>query len=434
MTLRSETVRLATALWMLTMLSTAQAQEPPTAPEPLNLDALVAEAVAGHPIVEVATSRAAAAAEVPSRVASPPDPWLSFGASNLRFDAPGLETSPMSGLVVGLNQGLPFPGRLIKRRELAEAGEELALARVLTTETMVALRVREQYWALFLAERTLAITEESGDVLNGLANAITARFSVGQGAQQDALQVQVAEARIRSVLAARREGLRTARRSLARAVGRPSGDALGETVPPPEFAPRDSAQTLRAFVAANPDLAAARREVTMAEAAVAEARSALAPDLGAGFSWRIRGVVPGDASAGADMFSAGLSVSLPVWAGSKQTAAIRERRAQRAAASAAEADLLLALETELTSLLDARERFDEELRIHEQQLLPQSDQALGASIEDYAVGRVGFVSVLQNWRVSLDVQLATETLRAGRARVEARIDALVGPPSPSEEN
>ena len=424
---------LAAALLSTAWVLPTAAEEPPGGVDSV-VEALVEEALGSHPVLAAARSRAEAASEVPSRVSSPPDPWLSFGASNLRVDAPGLDTSPMSGLVLGLNQGLPFPGRLARRRDLAAAGEELAMARVLSTETQVALRVRERYWGLYLAERSLAITEESAAVLDGLANAVTARFSVGEGAQQDALQVQVAEARVRSMLQARQEGVRTARRALARAVGRSPEASFAEVAAPPEFAPRDAEETRRRLLEANPQLAAARREVEVADAAVAEAKSALAPDLGAGVSWRIRGVVPGDASAGADMFSAGLSLSLPVWAATKQTAAIRERRARRVAAAGDEADLLLALESELGSLLDARQRLDEELRIHLEQLSPQSDQALSASIEDYAVGRVGFVSVLQNWRVALDVQLAVETLRSSRARVEARIDAITGIRTRTEEN
>ncbi len=360
----SPPLMLATTLVALLLLppSTALGGEPEP-PPPLDLEALVVEALQAHPAVQAAESRAAAAAEVPSRVASPPDPWLSFMASNVRVDAPGLDTSPMTGLVLGVNQGLPFPGLLLRRKELAGAVEQLAMARVASTETMVALRVRDRYWALHFAERALAITEESGAVLDSLADVVTARFSVGQGAQQDALQVQVAEGRLRSMLEARREGLRTARRDLAAAVGREPSAPMGVTDAPPAPPTRDPDGTLQAFGTANPELGVARQEVARTDAAIREARSALAPTLGAGFQWRFRGVVPGDASNGADMVSAGLQISLPVWAATKQTAAVRERRAQNAAATAAEEDLRLALETELQLLVEAHAGVEQGLEL-----------------------------------------------------------------------
>lgn len=423
------------AALLLTLLLVCPASSAWAQSDPVDLDGLIAEALASHPAGASSQASADAAGEVASRVSAPPDPWLSFGASNLRVDSPTLDSSPMSGLVLGVRQGLPFPGKLLKRRELADASAALATARVATTDTMIELRVKQAYWTLRYAEEAARITTESAAVIDDLADAITARFSVGQAAQQDALQVQVAEGRVRSMLQARKQAVVSARRRLESAVGRPPQGAVGPTRAFRPVPPLDRADALARLLDQNPELVTARRRVDVEEAAVREARADLAPDLGVAASYRIRDVVPGDGSNGADMVSGGLAISLPVWAAGKQAARVRERRLRVRAADAAIDDLRLALESELAALIDEAERLTEEIGIHQGQLEPQANQALDASVADYTVGGVGFVSVLDNWRVLLDVELATQALLTRRAVVIARIEALTGPLTvTSEEN
>ena len=117
------------AALLLTLLLVCPASSAWAQSDPVDLDGLIAEALASHPAGASSQASADAAGEVASRVSAPPDPWLSFGASNLRVDSPTLDSSPMSGLVLGVRQGLPFPGKLLKRRELADASAALATAR-----------------------------------------------------------------------------------------------------------------------------------------------------------------------------------------------------------------------------------------------------------------------------------------------------------------
>lgn len=176
----------------------------------------------------------------------------------------------------------------------------------------------------------------------------------------------------------------------------------------------------------SPQLAVAERKVETARAALDEARYDLWPDLGVGVAYRARAAAPGDMSQGADMISATLSISLPVYAGSKQNARIRESGAELGAASAARGDVALQVATALHRAVDEAERLDRELSLYSDELLPEADEALDASVEDYQVARVGFVSVLQNWYAYLDLQLARERLTMERAQTLALIRALIG--------
>jgi outer membrane protein TolC len=156
---------------------------------------LIATALRTRANLHARQSDIAAAEEVPSRVGSPPDPTFVTGASNLRIDDPTLDASAMSGITLGLTQAIPFPGKLHLRAEAARATTRV-LERVLTSEqARVALAVERAYWELWLAQESVRILSETERVLDMLSNAVVARFSVGEAAQQDALRCRRLTAR-----------------------------------------------------------------------------------------------------------------------------------------------------------------------------------------------------------------------------------------------
>lgn len=410
-----------------TIVSWLCAAAPVSAQDTLDLDALIVEALENHPDLRRVREGAAAAHEVPSQARSLPDPLFRFSAENFRFDDPGLDTAVMSGLVFGIVQPFPFPGKLPKRRDVAEARAAVLEEGVQLLEALVIERVQRAYWQLHFAERALEITRTNVGVIDTLTYVVHARFAVGQGAQQDALQAQVAHSRLRSQLQEREQAVRSARRTLNSAVGRPPTDELAPTEPPDQSSrAMDRTRIAQAVVSKSPFLEVARSEVSLQGKAVREAKYDRAPDLLIGANYRLRGVVPGDPSQGADMFSVTLGVSLPIWAGTKQKARVRELGHRLAEARAQEDSVLLEITTQLERLLDTVERLDAEIELYRRELLPEADQALDASISDYRVAEVGFVSVLQNWEAELEIQIAYERLITSREERVAEIEALTG--------
>jgi outer membrane protein TolC len=125
---------------------------------------------------------------------------LSVAVQNLRTDKPSLDGSPMSGIEIGLKQDIPFPGKLIRRSEVATEMARASDRSVKEEANLIALHVGEAYWRLHFAERAEGIALENEKVLGSLASTVLGRFSVGRGAQQDALQAQVAHGRARALV------------------------------------------------------------------------------------------------------------------------------------------------------------------------------------------------------------------------------------------
>ncbi len=417
-------ITLVSWLWMATPGS---AQDPSSEQNALELDALIIEALQNHPELRRVREGAAAAHEVPSQARSLPDPLFRFRAENFRVDNPGLETAAMSGLVLGVVQPFPFPGKLPKRRDVAEARATVADRGVELLEAVIIERVQRAYWQLHFAERAEQITRINVAVINTLTDVVHSRFAVGQGAQQDVLQAQVAHSRLRTELQEREQAARSGRRALNGAVGRPPDDELPPTQAP-NRSPRavDRVKLARTVLSESPFLDLARSQVDLQAQGVREAKYDRAPDLLIGVDYRFRGVVPGDLTQGADMFSVTFGLSLPIWARGKQKARIRESRYRLMEARALEDSVVLEITTRLERLIDVVERLNAEIELYQRELLPEADQALDASIADYQSARVGFVSVLQNWQTELELQVAHERLLSDREERLAEVETLTG--------
>lgn len=412
--------------FLLTSNGVARAQDA----RPLDLEALVREAVGRHPELRGVRRSAAAARQVPSRAGSLPDPMVSIQARSFRVDRPRLGADPMTGIELGLSQDVPFPGKLARRSEVAQAEAQVADQEVRTVQSEVALRVRRAYWQLHLAEQTERITSDNEKVLSSIADIVTNRFTVGLLAQQDVYQAQVAHSRVRADLEERKQAVVSGRRALNRASGRAPNEDLAPTGPPPEPSSLDRQQLLRAVRERNPAVLLDRARALGGERTVAEAQRDRWPDLQLGASYMFRGVVQGDPMSGADMFSVSLGVSLPVWLGRKQNARVREARERLGAAEAAVEATLLDITTEVQTALDAIERISRQIALYVNDVLPKAGRALAASTADYQVGKTSLVSLLQNWQMLLDAQLDLERLRAERAVRLAELRALFGEDGP----
>ena len=414
---------------MLALCSFSAAAHAQSPEATVPLAGLVTEAEGRNPDILRARHAARAAHEVPSRVGSLPDPMISVSLQNVPFNNVALDASPMTGILIGVSQAVPFPGKLGRREDYAEATAIAAERDADLVRALVALRVKEAYWRLSFAERAYEISSRSERVINSMVNAAIARLSVAMAPQQDALQAEVAHSRIRANLERRRQEIVSARRALNAAVGRAPDAPLGKTEPPPRPPPKlDFDRLNHAVDRRNPAVVAARARVDAADRAVAEAKKDRLPDFQLGAGYRIRAEAQGDMTHGADMFVLTFGMTLPVWLGSKQNARVRETVERHAEAQEHVAAVELDALTQLQQRLDAVERLEIELQLNDREILPQASQALDASITDYQFARVGFVSVLGNWQTDLDAELGYLRLLTERAELLAAIEYLTYTP------
>ena len=244
----------------LAVAATALAASPPAAADDAVLATLVEEALANNPDIRALQESLAAARALPAQVSAPSDPMLAVGYTNEGWP-PSLGTRPDSVLAVMVSQDLPWPGKRDLRGRLAATEAEQAAQQLARARLSVAAGVRRAYHALAQSRLPRGAGREQSQLWGQIEGVARARYTVGQGAQQDVLRTQVEVTRVGQVEAEQRaeEAVRLAElnRLLDRPAERPSRRACRHPRPPR----RSRWRRLERLRAISPELAAARSAV-----------------------------------------------------------------------------------------------------------------------------------------------------------------------------
>lgn len=409
--MRSSTLP-ALAFATLVAFSTAADADPPApAASTAELESFLVEAAAANPTLAAATARreAAAARVAPAGALDDPMVRVSYENDGASFSL-GRESMTRLGLEV--EQALPLGGRLEAARRLAEAGVGTEEARVARTRRGLEADVKRAHARLLAAREARRLSDEQEATWATIAEVAAGRYAAGLAMQQDVLRAQIERTRLRQRRA--REGAAevAGERELARLLGRPVGAGVATAArlfgePLPQGPDPDGFRA--AARAESPDLAEARAEAEGARRAADVATRARFPELIASAGYMNRGSLP-------LMWSAGLGVSLPVFAGRKQRPAIDEARHRAAAAEAAAEDLGRRLDAATAARLARLEGLAAEVALDRDTLLVQDALSVEAALASYRTGGAPFLTVLE----AIDTQFADR-----RAALERLVDYRV---------
>lgn len=362
----------------------------PAADDPV-LASLIEEAMQKRPELLQAQALTRAERERVPQARALPDPVLSLGIQNDGFKSIEIGKMETSYYSIGASQTLPWFGKRGLRAEVADLQARQAEADQARARLSVEAEVRRAYLDLLLARdelKLLARLEALWIQSEGLART---RYEAGQGAQSDILRAQLERSRLKQRRWVLEAEERRRREALNRACVRPL-DAPVETtrslrdLPDPELPDRE--QALADAEARSPELARALAAGQQAERRLDLARKDYFPDFTVSAGVMPRGALD-------PMWQAGLSFSIPLWAGSKQSRAVAENesRSQAGLQGADAVRQLLRLRVEerlavLSGLLETN-------RLYRAGILVQSDATTSSTLAQYRVGRVTFASVLE---------------------------------------
>ncbi|HEY3359306.1 MAG TPA: TolC family protein [Polyangia bacterium] len=391
----------------------AVAQEAP----PLTLGWTLEELRAHNPELRaLAAERVAAWERVPQAQALE-DPTFSVQLWNFPFDRrPGAG----SMIMYQLSQPLPFPGKRALRGAVAESGARLAAENVRTREYEVIAQAKRLYYQLWANRVARDINRRNQELLEQFRKAALGRVSTGSAGIADVLRAETEKARLATELVNLGRDRRALVAQLNARLGRPADAPLGEPVDffqsPVAYAYAD---LLVAAVRQRPDLRAAGLELERAERQVALARRNRYPDfmpnvmlmqdLEMGLSW-----------------GGMIGVTIPIWAGQKQSRAVKEMSAMALAARERQVAARLEIESQVRAALAGFESAAERVRLLRDEVVPKARTTLDAVLAAYVTGRESLTAVLDSRRVLQDLELEHERARAEAEQARAELERAVG--------
>jgi cobalt-zinc-cadmium efflux system outer membrane protein len=390
-------------------------------PDTLTIAEAIRIARDANPMLRAARFSATAAAQRIGPAGALPDPQLQFGLMNRMASDFGNTMDPMTMNQVQLMQMLPWPGKLGGAKRAARHTAAAAGADAAEQERMLAAQVRMTYYQTAYADRALAVMGRTRELLRNFLDVSTTMYAVGSAVQQDVLRAQVEVARMSEEIT--RMGQE--RLAMAARLNALLGRSATSPIPTLELPETDSSalppvDSLLAWaLAARPSLVAGRERVAAADASLSAARRELFPDFTLGVQYQQRPQFP-------TMVSLMLGFNLPIFAGAKQLPMRREAEAMRDMAAA---DLTNLQNETVARIIETRARAVQDqnlIRLYRGSIVPQARAAVQASLSSYRVGRVTFMTLVDNQMTVNRYETETYRLLADYHQAVGELEALLG--------
>lgn len=344
------------------------------------------------------------------------DPSLSYNAAPETAGGPrGLQQR------FELSQPLPWPGKLALREEAARQRAAAATEDIGELHLRVAAAAKSLSAEWAYVHRALAINTEHQALLRELRRVAETRYAAGRAGQQDALQAEVARAR----LAAEAITLERRRREVQARINALLNRPAQVHVPPPADFPEPMpvpplAALQQRAAHEHPALARLRARIAEAQAQTALAEKDFYPDFRVMAGYNSLWDNPDK------RWTVGVGINLPFDYGNKRSATRDAARAellrQRWRLTDREAQLLGELETARAGV----EETASVIGIYRTRLLPLSEDNLAAARADYRAGAGSFLNVIDAEREQLRTEDALARARADYLRRLAELERWVG--------
>jgi outer membrane protein, heavy metal efflux system len=394
----------------------------------LTLTQAIDLALADNPNLSEMRARADAYAAIPSQVGTLPDPIISFNALNLPTDTFDFSQEAMTQKQFGINQAIPFPGKLGLREVAAQHEADAAAKDVDETRFLLLRDVRITWWRVFNLDRAREIVAQNQLLLRQFVQIAETKYSVGQGLQQDVLLAQLELSKLLD-LDLRLKGARrseAARMNALLSVPSDSPALLPKDVDLHLLTLMDEQTLYRLADEYRPILATQESIIKASRTRVELAKKDYYPDFNVGAAYGFRSGDDIGRGSRADFASFRLSMNLPIFIGRKQSKAVDQRKSEMIQQTFRLHDLRNFVQADISGALADYQRARDRFELYKTGILPQARQTVASMLAGYQVNKVDFLNLVsaQVTEYNYEISYWRELSEANQAL--ARLIAAVG--------
>jgi cobalt-zinc-cadmium efflux system outer membrane protein len=360
----------------------------------LALPDLIQEVLARNPELAAARKQWEAATNRIAQARSLDDPILSVQLWNVPQP---FKATQADNTIFGFSQNLPFPGKLALKGDVASRSADMTEQAIRAKERELIARLKQAYYDLFLAQKTIQIHHEQVELLRQFVEIANAKFRAGKGSQADVLKAQVELSLLQQQLPVLEQRRKTAGAMLNTLLDRDSASPLGLAQEPSQLPIDQPLDDLRSFALNDrPEIKAAELDVQRSEQSRALAQRQYYPDFNVAFQ-RFQNYQANDG------FGAYVAMSIPFafWTKPKYDAGVQEAAAAVAAAQAQRHTLENLTRFQIDDLLAKLRATDQVATLYRTTILPQAEQSLESARVGYRVGKGSFLDLIdaqRTWR------------------------------------
>jgi outer membrane protein TolC len=377
-----------------------QHHEPEASSPALTLKEVERIALAENPEIAVAARRVAIAeAHVPA-AGSLDDPIAMYRGWGVPLEKPWDYNAAQN--MFSVSQTLPGAGKRGLRASVAESDVDVAKAQLEQVRLEVRVRVHKAFDDLLLAQDELRIHDQHVDIARQAIEAARIKYAVGKVSQQDILKAQVTLTGLAEHMIRFDRDADLARARLNTLLGRDPAAPLNVQGDYAVLVALPAAQTLEDLaLQSRPDLVAAREAAERSHKEQALAKRAFLPDFTISAGYML--MQPSQNMRNAYMVEG--SMNLPWLNHRKHDAEIREATATATEQDAELAELRNSAFGQIQEVLVEARAAQQLAHMYHDQLRPQAETTLQASVIAYENDKTDFLDLLDSQMTVVDVDL-----------------------------
>ena len=393
----------------------------------LELQDARSRALSSNPGLAEMQERYEALTHIAPQVSSLPDPVVSLNAMNFPWNSFDVNQEPMTQVQLGVSQMLPFPGKLGLREDVALFEAEAALNSVDEMRLNLDMNVTVTWWEIYFLDRSLETVLRNQALFRQFVEIAQTKYEVGNGLQQDVLLAQLelskllnSEIQLRSM---REKGL--IRLNVLMDVSPDMPASLPVEMPAPSGVIAGESILFQRALETRPILKQEHASIEASKSRLALAKKDYYPDFKLGVFYGNREEDDFGRSR-KDLLSVMLSVNVPLYAGTKQSEAVKQRSRELAKSKYALIDQQNMVLSSISSSVTEHDQAAEQLYLFGEGILPQARQTVESMLVGYQVNEVDFLNLVGSQVTLLNYELQYWKAFTEIHQSEARLSAAVG--------
>jgi outer membrane protein TolC len=388
--------------------------------ETVPLEQLIQMALSRSPVIEAADRTAQARKARIVSETTLPDPILSFQNMGDLIPPSLQEEDPSSGRFYGIEQEIPFPGKLRLKGKIAAAEAEAEEWNAEGVRRQVVADLKEAYFEYGFIMKSMEIIEKDRSLLQAAAEVAQSGYAVGEGSQQEVLREQLELSRLQdrlAVLDQRRASVVALINSL---VYRPSDASLGKPAFPKEARLAfTEEEVMRRALQNAARIQERERQVNRSEHAVDLARKEYYPDFALGFTYVDRRSDP-------EMYGLMVKAKVPLYFWRKQQPDLDSARLSLTAARKQKESEASSVSYAVRNAYALARSAQKLAHLYETTIVPQARLTFESSMASYQVGDSDFRVLLENLSALLEYELKYHESVAEFHKALARLELYTG--------
>jgi outer membrane protein TolC len=356
-----------------------------------------------------------------------PDPTLTLGLMNLPTNAFSFEQEPMTSKIVGLSQGIPFPGKLSSKEAVKANDTSIVRQEIEDLKNKIRSEVSIRYFELQLVREEIELAEESIKLLSQISDVTKSNYEVSKSSLHNIIQVEVQITRVMDrieELTGKADGLvaelnaMLLREQSSLIITNKNNAISGQKI------------ELKSLITVSkqdrPFLKGITSAIDKARLMEEAAKYEFYPNFKFGIQYSQRDQISASGMNLNDFLSVVVGISLPINYGGKKTSKVNEAKYLQSQYLEKYNSSLQSLEMKFGKIIAKLEQLKVREKLVNTSLLPQSEQLLKAALADYQVAKVDFVNVIKAENDILKVKTDLAKIRAEHYKIMAELEFLTG--------